>query len=837
MRIGIDYRFLSEGPYRARRGMGRFTQQQLREVLQVDSLNDYVLCCPSGADTSLIDPEILSAPNTAIRHVPPAITQPSPAHGDDALERAEMFQAWIGDSGFDLFHATTPMLPNEPVMTHLDACPSVVTLYDLIPLVFPDHYLGAGADRDRYLRALALLARAPQLIAISESARHDALHYLGIGPDRIAVAYPVADPVFRPIEAREADVTLKRLRAKLGLAGRFVVSVTHLHHSKNIDLLFGGYALLPARLRRELPLVLCCELDDAGTGRVHAMTSALGIADDVVVTGMVSDEELAALYARAAVVVHPSRYEGFGLPVLEAMRCGTPVITTTSSSLPEVAGGAARLVDPDDRPALAQAIGDVAGDTELRQDLSRRGLAAAHRFSSEQLAVATLDAYRKAVTPPTAGRPADRPRIALWTPVPPQQSGIADYSAELVEELSTTSDIEIFVDSGFTPDLELVRRYPVHHFSAFARRNRSGAFEATIYQMGNSHFHLYMYDAIRTQPGIVVLHDMAWSQVLYGQMRGRGDLAGFISQLKADEGADAAREFVEFERFTPPVCERARLEFLDRHSMLGGLVDSSLAQVVHFDACGTELVEQYPNARPHVVDMGVADPYGRRPHVEQGAARARLLLPSGSFVVGTFGIVHPVKRIEACLRAVACVLPLVPNLVLLVVGRMAGPEYEAHLRHLAAELGVDQHVRFTGHVEKAVLNDHMIATDVVVNLRTPTHKHMSAIVARAVAAAKPVVISEFSGWAFLSESCFVRIPIDDTEVDALAEALKTLADDPRLRERLSHAARLRFLRRGNTRQMAAGYLRVIEAVRQPSRHAEDGVDGAGAPARVLSRTP
>lgn len=812
MRIGIDYRFLSLGPYQASRGMGRFTQQQLREVLRVDASNEYLVCCPAGADTSLIEPQILAAPNASVRFLPADVTRGGGQSGDDTLERVERLQAWVEQCGLDVFHATTPMIPNEPVAATFDACPLVATVYDVIPLVFPDRYLADGGARDRYLRAVALLLKADRVIAISRAAGRDAFHYLGIAPDRIDVAYPVADPVFRPLDPAAADAMLGRIRAVHGLPGGYVMAVTHLHHSKNPELLFRAFAMLPATVRRQHPLVLCCELDQPSHERLRAVTDALGITADVVVTGMVTDEELAALYGRATLVVHPSRYEGFGLPVLEAMRCGVPVVTTTSSSLPEVSGGAAVLVDPDDPGGLARAILDVVGDDALRARMAERGLVEATRFGNDQLGRTTLESYRKALAP-GAGPPGRRPRVAMWTPVPPQQSGIADYSAELVDELAAACDIELFVDSGFAPELPLVQRFPVHHFSAFERRERQDPFDVTVYQMGNSHFHLYMYDAIRRHPGVVVLHDMAWSQVLYRHLVERGDVAGFLVELAAVEGADAARAFHALDRHTPPVRERARLEFLDRHPMLGSVVSNSLAQVVHFDACRLELTASHPGARPYVVEMGVADPYGSWPDVEVGVARARLGLPADAFVVGSFGIVHPVKRLESCLRAVARLVPSVPGLQLLVVGRMAGWEYEQHLQALAADLGIEGRVRFTGHVSKQALHDHLIACDVVVNLRTPTHQHMSATIARAVAAGKPVLISDFHGWSFLTGPCFVRIPVDDHEVDTLVEELGDLAGDPALRNRLARAARERFETRGSARHMAAGYLDVIERIR------------------------
>jgi glycosyltransferase involved in cell wall biosynthesis len=812
VRIGIDYRFLGQGPYQVSRGMGRYTQQQLREVLRADSSNEYVICCPAGADRALIDPQVLAAGNVVVRTLPAAVTRPSPEGEDDTLERVELFQAWVERCGLDLFHATTPMVAVEPVLTAFDACPLVATLYDLIPLVFPGEYLAQEVDRDGYMRAVTSLLRAQRVIAISDSARQDAFHYLGIAPDVVDVAYPVADPVFRPVPDETAAADLRRLRERLPIPGRFTLAVTHFHHSKNVYTLFSAYAMLPVTLRRELPLVLCCEIDEGTNRLMRRLTAALGIDADVVVTGMVRDAELAALYASATLVVHPSRYEGFGLPVVEAMRCGTPVVTTTASSLPEVGGGAARLVDPDDARRLAEVIAEVSADAQLREEMALQGLTAAGRFSPDQLAERTLDCYRRAVAPPVVHPGPDRLRLAIWSPVPPQRSGVADYCAELVDELSWSCDIELFVDGGFAPDVALAQQVPVHHFSAFARRSRRRPFDATIYQTGNSRFHWFMYDALRQHPGIIVLHDLAWSQVLYTERQQRGQLDEFLVELAVAEGADVAMDFLRLDGIEPSVRERARLEFLDRHPMLSTLLEGSPVQIVHFGACRDEVVDKHPDARVRVVQMGVPDPYRGRPEIEIGAARARLGISPQTFVLGSFGIVHPVKRLDTCLRAVAHLLPSIPDLLLLIPGRMASVEYAQHLRQLAEDLGVAGHVRFPGHLSKDELEAHMIATDVVVNLRTPTHQHMSAVLARAVAAGKPIVMSDLPGWSFLSEPCFVKIPVDDRELAALTAAVHALAADPALRERLSRAARVRFGVHGSARQMAAGYLRVVESL-------------------------
>ncbi len=162
------------------------------------------------------------------------------------------------------------------------------------------------------------------------------------------MAWPIADACFRPLPAPVVAQMLVGLRRRTRLPEHFVLAVTHLHHSKNLSVLLEGYAHLPDAVRAQLPLVVSCHLDAGQLSSLQESVAAFGLDDDVVTTGLVSNDELAALYNAATMLVHPSRYEGFGLPVLEAMQVGTPVVTTTASSLPEVAGDAALLVDDDD---------------------------------------------------------------------------------------------------------------------------------------------------------------------------------------------------------------------------------------------------------------------------------------------------------------------------------------------------------------------------------------------------------------------------------------------------------------------------------------------------------
>jgi glycosyltransferase involved in cell wall biosynthesis len=817
MRIGIDYRILAVGRHLIRRGMGRYTQQQLRAVLALDRENEYVLLCGPGAgsDTSQIDPAILAAPNTELRHLPSSTQR---AHDDDratTLERAEAFQAWVATLGLDVFHATAPFLSAEPFLSTFDACPMVATLYDLIPLHYPGHYLATAADRDAYLFALSLVRRATGIIAISDATRRDAALHLGINASEVEIAYPIVDACFHPMTAEEVGQTLAPLTARARIPERFAMTVSFPHHSKNLETLLHAYSLLAPEIRLQLPLVVCCLLDPKGARPVWDMADRLGIADDLVLTGLVTDDELAALYNQATFLVHPSRYEGFGLPVAEAMRCGTPVITTTSSSLPEVGGDAAILVDPDDVDGMAAAMGEVLMDEDRRLGMSARGAIHSQRFGAEQLGRATLAAYQRAEPGPGRARTGPpRPRVAMWTPLPPIESGVADTVAELLDSLAEPCDVEVFVDDGVVPPPALLGRQPVHHFSAFARREEHDGFDAVVYQMGASVLHLYIYGPLQHHPGITVLHDLPWSYVLYADANRRDRPEEFRAELAELEGEGAAAELAILEGEAAAdgreLADTAALDFWARHPMLGRMVESSTATIVHAESGAAEVAARYPGASVTAVRLGVGDPYEGWP--DPASARKELGLDPSTFCIGVFGIVHPSKRIEACIRALPDVVADDRDVLLLVVGRVLDPTYEHQLRRLAASLGVTNQVRFTGPVTFEEFLAFQIASDVVVNLRSPMVKQWSGTLMRGLAAAKPVVISDVPYWRSLPDDVCPRVTTGAGEVAELVEVLRSLRADDDRRAALSSRARAYFDENGTVARMAAGYLDVIEGV-------------------------
>ena len=256
--------------------------------------------------------------------------------------------------------------------------PSVVTIHDLGYRHFPGaHPLGQRLYLDGSTRFSA--RAATRVIADSQATRADLTRFYGIPPDKITVVYPGRDESLRRVDPGP-------VRARSGLAEDYVLHVGTLQPRKNLLRLMEAVSALRAQ-GQALHLVLAGR---AGWLAEPILARARELAGLVRVLDYVPDEDLAGLYTGARVFAFPSLYEGFGFPILEAMACGTPVVCANSSSLPEVAGDAALLVDPADVPALTQALARVLADPALRATLVDRGSEQVARFSWDKAAGETL---------------------------------------------------------------------------------------------------------------------------------------------------------------------------------------------------------------------------------------------------------------------------------------------------------------------------------------------------------------------------------------------------------------------------------------------------------------
>jgi len=258
----------------------------------------------------------------------------------------------------------------------------VCTMHDIIPVEHPEWFNASFAAWYRWLLP-KLTRRAQHLIAVSEFTKQRLVERFGIRPEKITVVWNGVDAQFRP----RTDAEIAEVREALNIRSqRYLLSLGSLEPRKNLRRLLAAWG----KLRREMPEDLSLVVVGAkGSLQVFRDAAITEIPEGVHFTGYARQEHLPALYSGALALVYPSLYEGFGLPPLEAMACGTPVITSNTTSLPEVTGGAALLIDPLDEDAIAGAMRRLVGDEEMRKRMSALSLAHASKLTWDRTAAQT----------------------------------------------------------------------------------------------------------------------------------------------------------------------------------------------------------------------------------------------------------------------------------------------------------------------------------------------------------------------------------------------------------------------------------------------------------------
>jgi glycosyltransferase involved in cell wall biosynthesis len=364
MRVAIDARKLHDF------GIGTYIRNLLRHLARIDQDTEYVLLC---RDADLHVPDQLGENFRAVRETSRNYSLREQVHIPYVLMRERP----------DVYHAPHYVLP--PAVP----CRSVVTIHDTIHLAFPQYLPNRGAYA--YARSLmwAATKRSDRILTVSESSKRDIIHYFNVDPEKIVVVYNALDERFSTEPPAEE---IARVRERFQLDHGFVLYVGNIKPHKNLVRLIEAFDGLRREGFDDLKLLIIGD-EISKWPALRRAVHRLKLHKHVRFLGFQSDETLASLYRLAAVFVFPSLYEGFGLPPLEAMASGTPVVTSNVSSLPEVAGDAAVLVDPYDTTAIKEGIKRVLIDPTLREELRRKGLQRAREFSWERSVGRTREIY------------------------------------------------------------------------------------------------------------------------------------------------------------------------------------------------------------------------------------------------------------------------------------------------------------------------------------------------------------------------------------------------------------------------------------------------------------
>lgn len=371
MRIGINAALLKKENL----GVENYTFELLGNLSKIDTKNEYIVFLSSPPESLGLERK-----DNLIFEV-----SSLPALGSSA--RIVWEQAFLPfgtrKHKLNVFHNPDHMLPVFPL-----SCPSIITVHDLAFLKFPETFFFGKRFYKQNITKLTI-KKAKAIISVSENTKRDIVDLFGIPKERIYVIPEGISPDFKQISDKSS---LDKVRQKYDLPDRYILNVGALEPRKNIPLLLHAYSRLVLNKGIREPLVIAGSkgwLFDS----IFDTVRELKLEEKVKFLGYVPKDDLPFLYNLAHVFVYPSLYEGFGFPPLEAMACGTPVITSNTSSFPETVGDSGIMVDPHDSQGFADAIFRVISNDSLRKDLISRGFERAQRFSWEDCARKTLTVY------------------------------------------------------------------------------------------------------------------------------------------------------------------------------------------------------------------------------------------------------------------------------------------------------------------------------------------------------------------------------------------------------------------------------------------------------------
>jgi len=679
--------------------------------------------------------------------------------------------------------------------------PTAVVLYDLIPHLYPDPYLLNTGLRSWYHGKLAHLRRANLILAISESSRQEGIDHLGFEVERCVTISTAAELHYRPLEI--PPKTRAEVLGRYGLTKSFVMYTGGIDHRKNIEGLIRAFALLPREILASHQLAIVCAANETDRQRLLSVGAEHNLEEgQLKLTGFVPEADLLALYNLCTLFVFPSWHEGFGLPALEAMRCGCAVIGSNRSSLPEVIGREDALFNPFDDTDIARLIGRVLSDDSFRIDLASSGLIRSRGFSWDAVAtraLAAIEATFDEASAHVAPQIADwrRPTLAFVSPLPPAQSGISDYSAALLPELARHYEIEVITSEGAVTSDSVPPHCAIRSIEWF-RRN-AHRYDRVLYQFGNSEFHQHMFDLVARTRGVVVLHDFYLSGVVAYMESNGGSLGDWARELQRAHGYKAAQERYKAAN-TADLVYRYPTNLMPLQAASGVIVHSGISLRL-----ADEWLPRNPLQEWHLVPLLRTWSPAKREK-----ARDRLGIAEGEMLVCSFGHVGPTKLSRNLIEAwLLSKLGNQPHAKLVFVGQCPDSSYGKEILRL---VGRDSSgcLSVTGWADSNTYDEYLSATDLAVQLRTLSRGETSAAVLDCMGRAVATIVNANGSMSDLPDDGVYKLD-DNFDLQQLADALDWLGDNGEARAELGRKAREYVSRDHQPRKCARLYRDAIEA--------------------------
>jgi glycosyltransferase involved in cell wall biosynthesis len=809
MRIVIDL----QGAQAANRnrGIGRYTMAFAQAIVHNRGEHEIILAL-SGLFPDTIEPiradfdGLLPQENIRVWHAPDAV-----AFADSANQwrrhSAELIrEAFLASLRPDFVHISSLFEGlGEDAVTSVgllpQTVPTAVTLFDLIPYIYRSPYLDNPTISAWYSEKIEFLRRANLWLAISESSRQEGIKYLELPEEWVVNVSTDANAYFQQLKI--SGEVESSVRSRYGLSLPFIMYTGGIDHRKNIEGLIRAFSKLPREMCKAYQLAIVCSIQPESRQMLEQLAKNHGLNKDaVVLTGFVPEEDLRALYNLCALFVFPSWHEGFGLPALEAMRCGAPVIGANTSSLPEVIGWDEALFDPHSDGDMAKKITRALLDEQFQSDLGKNADRQSKKFSWNEAAKRAISAMERLHStrhpaPSVSANTKRRPKLAYVSPLPPERSGIADYSAELLPALARHYDIEVIVAQETISDPWISANCPVR--SAEWLVQHSERYDRVLYHFGNSTFHQHMFGLLKRVPGVVVLHDFF--------------LSGMISHMDVHGYApgDWARELYSSHGYKA-LCDRFHAsdaaDVVWKYPCSLSVIQNSLGLIVH-SPNSLRLAHQWYGG--DFVDWFVI-PLMRDSHIstKRTIARKALGLNTNDILVCSFGLLGPTKLNHRLLNAwLNSKLVDDQSCHLIFVGENYCGDYGRELLTTIRHAKRKARIHITGWTETEVFRQYLSAADVGVQLRTLSRGETSAAVLDCMNYGLATIVNANGSMADLAAEATWKLPEEFNDED-LIEALETLRQDKAQRQRMGAAARKIILKKHDPSICADRYSEAIE---------------------------
>lgn len=693
--------------------------------------------------------------------------------------------------------------------------------YDLIPLIYQDKYLVNAKLREWYMEKVSDLLNSDLLLAISESTRKECIEFLGISVNSITNISSAVDKYFKPQEVSSQEE--RDLRAKYGFTKSIVMYTGGIDIRKNIEGLIQSFVQLPDAIRNSHQLAIVCSTSLHDRKRLEAYTIDQGLIpdEDVVFTGYVPKSDLRLLYCLCKIFIFPSWHEGFGLPILEAMACGSAIICSNVSSIPEIINYKEALFDPHDTHSITAKLEQVLVDSEFRHSLRGHCLARSKDFSWTNSAMIAIKALKESIAShrkeiitisPKVAR-SYRAKLAYISPLPPKRSGIADYSLELLPYLSEFYDIEVVEervddeDSGYF--LEFPRR------SAKWLYKNKDRYDRIVYQFGNSAYHAWMIDLLYRLPGVVVLHDFFLSGLIYW-LDSRHPSKGYFHKALYQSHGYPALEHLR--------SSKDELSAVNRYPCNIDILNNSMGVVVHSEYAKGLAREWYgsnPNDFWHVI------PHMRETHkantLSKSESRMVLGLHEDAFIIGSFGILAPTKLNKQLIEAwINTPMAQAANSILVLVGEGVHTEYGRQLLKEIEESGKSNQVFLTDRVDPSQYRHYLNAVDLAVQLRTTSRGETSGAALDCMNFGIPTIVNRNGSMNEIPTSAVFHISEDFTTAE-LANAMTLLYQNRGQRNEIGLTAKKHLDIHHSPKKCASLYEQAIEACYSQERYSAESL--------------